>query len=255
REAVNHFLDLRCIVFYSHPSQSPVKHRVEVKDRESIHPLLRQLSTDAAKLNPSRWLDKESELIKSKPHSERSQAQKEKKKRGKKKRLGKYTYLDPNEYTTLEKGQRDKADEELITYLLRHLCVKEYESDMLILDEAQCLRRTSGSCSNLLRLLNWKRLLFVTGTPVAGSLRDLLSPLTLIAHTNLGNEALSTLHSVVGYISGLCLDDHNPFEDTFQVMDGELALGETRGIFPTTFWEELENEGATRKDLLQALKD
>ena len=60
---------------------------------------------------------------------------------------------------------------------------------------------------------------------------------------------------MVGYIPGLYLDDHNPVEDTFQVMDGELVLGETRGIFSTTFWEELENEWATRKDLLQALKD
>lgn len=39
REAVKHFPDLRCIVFYSHPFQLPVKNRVEVKDRKTIHPL------------------------------------------------------------------------------------------------------------------------------------------------------------------------------------------------------------------------
>jgi hypothetical protein len=53
REAVNHCPDLRCIIFYSQPSQFPVKHGVEVKDRKSIHPLLRQLSSNAAKLSPA----------------------------------------------------------------------------------------------------------------------------------------------------------------------------------------------------------
>ncbi|KAH7198794.1 uncharacterized protein B0J16DRAFT_367828 [Fusarium flagelliforme] len=240
REAVNHFPDLRCIVFYSHPSQFPVKNGVEVKDRKSIHPLLRQLSSNAAKLSPAtgktvifstyptiskRWLDKESELFLFTTASEKGQAHAQKKKKGKKKRLRKYTSLEEDEYITLEKGQRAKADGELVTYFWRDICVKEYEFDLIILDEAQYLRRTSGSYSNLLRLLNWRRMLFVTGTPIAGSLRDLLSPLTLIAHTN---------PSIGGYRRG-------------------KILGETRGIFSETFWKELEEQGAVHQELLQSL--
>lgn len=139
-------------------------------------------------------MDKESELVQFTPESEKGQARK---KKGRKKRLRKYTPLDDDEYTTLEKGQRAKADRELVTYHLRDKCIKEYELDLIILDEAQCLRHTSDSYSNLLRLFNWRRLLFVTGTPIAGSLRDLLSPLTLIAHTNSVIEGLSKLPSVV----------------------------------------------------------
>jgi hypothetical protein len=88
----------------------------------------------------------------------------------------------------------------------------------------QYLRRTSGSYSNLLRLLNWRRMLFVTGTPIAGCLRDLLSPLTLIAHTNSSIGGLSTLPSVAGYNPGLYLEDYNPFDDSFELSKGKGYL-------------------------------
>ncbi|KAJ4129851.1 hypothetical protein NW768_006821 [Fusarium equiseti] len=228
---------------------------------------MRQLATNAAKLSPAtgrtiifstyptiskRWLDKDSELFQFTPESEKGQAQ-EKNKNNKKRRLRKYTSLRPDEHTILKKGQRAKADGELITYFLRSKRVKQYEFDTIILDEAQYLRRTSGPYSNLLRLLNWKHLLFFTGTPIAGSLRDLLSPLTLIAHTNPSVECLSKLPKLVGYIPGLYLEDYNPFENKFEVLEGEKVLGDTRGIFSETFWEEL-NEGGIYQDLLLSLK-
>jgi hypothetical protein len=73
-------------------------------------------------------LDKESELFQFTPESEKGQAQAQNKRKGKKKRLRKYTSLEEDEYTTLAKGQRAKADGELITYFLRDVCVKNTNS-------------------------------------------------------------------------------------------------------------------------------
>ncbi|CAG7566382.1 unnamed protein product [Fusarium equiseti] len=214
--------------------------------RPSLH-----LGPNAAKLNPAtgrtvivstyrtipkRWLGKESELFQFTPEPEKGQAQK--KKKGNKKRLRKYTSLDDDEYTTLEKGQCAKAGGGLVTYLLRDKCTKEYEFNLIILDEAQYLRRTSGSYDFSIG----EACCFSLGHRSQDPFRGLLSPLTLIAHTNPITEGLSKQPSIAKYIPGLYLEDRNPLEDGFEVVEGGRVLGETRGIFSGTLWKELEEQ-------------
>ncbi|KAM0561270.1 hypothetical protein ACHAPJ_003148 [Fusarium lateritium] len=74
----------------------------------------------------------------------------------------------------IPEGERDAAHGELIEYIPKNH-ILEYEFDMLVCDEAQFVRRESGSYHNLLRLTNWRRLLHVTGTPIASLLRAKVS--------------------------------------------------------------------------------
>ncbi|KAL6411484.1 hypothetical protein AUP68_05198 [Ilyonectria robusta] len=45
---------------------------------------------------------------------------------------------------------------------------------------AQMARNVNGSYYNMIKLLNWKRLLWVSGTPISNSLRGLVTPLDLM---------------------------------------------------------------------------
>ncbi|KAI1072983.1 hypothetical protein LB507_009088, partial [Fusarium sp. FIESC RH6] len=105
--------------------------------------------------------------------------------RTKEQRIRSYTKetIDTGKIAKIPKGDtREGCDGELIEYRLSKPAVEKFEFDMLIGDEAQFMRRASGSYSNRVRLIKWEKLLFVTGTPMASSLKDVLSPLTLIRH-------------------------------------------------------------------------
>lgn len=51
---------------------------------------------------------------------------------------------------------------------------------MLVVDEAHMARREDEIFINPLRLLNWDHLLWVTGTPLMGNLRDIMYDIGLI---------------------------------------------------------------------------
>ena len=95
------------------------------------------------------------------------------------------------------------------------------------------MRRVTGSYANMGQLFQWERLLFVTGTPIASSLRDLLSPLTLFAYANKAIDDLKVLSSdVVGYVPGLYDEKYDTYQLDNEIIDESgQTLGTTKGIF------------------------
>lgn len=74
----------------------------------------------------------------------------------------------------------DKADGNLIEYLSEDKAFSKATFEFIVADDAHVAKKLNGIYNHMLRLLDWKKLLWVTGTPVQSSFRDLLSPLSLM---------------------------------------------------------------------------
>lgn len=107
---------------------------------------------------------------------------------------------------------------------------------MLIVDEAHMARREDGIFNNTFRLLNWDHLLWMTGTPLIGSLRDIMSPLSLVWRKY--NPDLRDIVNNVGCLKGMW---HNEYDPTME--ENKLFSETTRGIFSETFMTENQCPG------------
>ncbi|KAK7413720.1 hypothetical protein QQZ08_012566, partial [Neonectria magnoliae] len=75
----------------------------------------------------------------------------------------------------------------------------------------------------MLRHLSWDTILWVTGTPLAGSLKDILSPLTLMWEAyGIDWDPSSSL----GWLAGLYRDDYDPYQ-----LENVFEKETTAGIF------------------------
>lgn len=70
------------------------------------------------------------------------------------------------------------ADGNLIKFIAKNKQLRNAKWGFAIIDEAQYAKKLEGSYNNMLRLLKWEKLVWVTGTPLSSSLRDLLSPIS-----------------------------------------------------------------------------
>ncbi|KAF4956674.1 hypothetical protein FGADI_3663 [Fusarium gaditjirri] len=89
----------------------------------------------------------------------------------------------------LQLGTREQHDAILVEFDLRQVTLKDFRWGLIVMDESQYCRREAGAYANMLKLVNTDRLLFVTGTPIAGSFRDVLAPLSLIVTANVAITA------------------------------------------------------------------
>ncbi|KAK7415183.1 hypothetical protein QQZ08_012411 [Neonectria magnoliae] len=111
-------------------------------------------------------------------------------------------------------------------------CVKTYnvvtdvinqaKFDWIIADEAHVAKKLKGSYHHMLGHLQWDSILWVTGTPLAGSLKDLLSPLRLMWDVY-GIEWNPTKRSL-GWLPGLSRDDYGPYK-LENVLDNDTTVG------------------------------
>lgn len=108
---------------------------------------------------------------------------------------------------------------------------------MIVCDEAQVMWCVAGSYANIVQLFRWERLLFVTGTPIASSLPDLLSPLTLIAYASKAIRDLKGFSSdVMGYVPGLYDESYDAYKLDNEIIDeAGQTLGTTKGLFCEAF--------------------
>ncbi|KAF5547475.1 snf2 family helicase [Fusarium mexicanum] len=79
-----------------------------------------------------------------------------------------------------ETDATEKADGNLIEYLCKDEAFSKATFEFIVADDAHIAKKLNGMYNHMLRLLDWKKLLWVTGTPVQSSFRDLLSPLSLM---------------------------------------------------------------------------
>lgn len=98
------------------------------------------------------------------------------------KRVHSYTPLtvDEKDIRFLSSGSREIPDGNLVTFKLSDERFKDIKFDWLIADEAHCVKKLTGSYYNMTRLFSWERLVWVTGTPLCSSLRDILTPLNMM---------------------------------------------------------------------------
>ncbi|KAM0542074.1 hypothetical protein ACHAO7_010139 [Fusarium culmorum] len=244
RESVENFPDFRNIVFYSVASSFPIKVGVEVVSKSRIHSKIQKYQSSEYLLNPNsgltiffstyttlskRWMFKEEKPFRW-VEGEGTPSTSKKTKR--------YNSKDINadQIVMLPENSRDEPHGILVTYYPSSLLIPDHHFDMLICDEAQYIRQVTGSYINLLQLFKWDRLLFVTGTPIASTLRDLLSPLTLIAYTNKHIRNFQYVTPSLGYLPGLYHDSYDPDADKTDITAefGE-KLGQTVGIFSEAF--------------------
>ncbi|PNP51939.1 hypothetical protein THARTR1_07148 [Trichoderma harzianum] len=126
-----------------------------------------------------------------------------------------------------------QPDGSLAQHELKRLFVAKIRWAMLIVDDAHMARRLDGAFNNTFRLLNWDHLVWVTGTPLMSTLRDILSPLWLIWHKiNINIPVLWV--KTIGHVEGLWNDEYDPYEEETVFADGS----KTRGILSESFIKE-----------------
>ncbi|KAL2682399.1 hypothetical protein Neosp_006850 [[Neocosmospora] mangrovei] len=161
--------------------------------------------------------------------------------------------VDQDEITLLKRGSSLAPDGNLVSYFHRNNLAPNWKFDLLICDEAQYVKRESGSYHNMLRMLSWKRLLFVSGTPLTTSLRDLLSPLSLVHHISGRIQSLDVLNeSILSWVPGLYHADYDPLKAVNKI-DHAGSEQLTAGIFHEDTLDKVEDEGS--KQYLLKLKD
>ncbi|KAF5238735.1 hypothetical protein FANTH_10233 [Fusarium anthophilum] len=87
-------------------------------------------------------------------------------------------FIDQNETEAAE-----KAHGNLIEYLSEVEAFSKATCGFIVADEALNAKKLNGTYNHMLRLLDWKMLLWVSGTPILSSLKDLLSLLRVTGAT------------------------------------------------------------------------
>ncbi|KAF7553679.1 hypothetical protein G7Z17_g3457 [Cylindrodendrum hubeiense] len=119
--------------------------------------------------------------------------------------------------------QREQADGNQVSYTHSETGLAHAHFDWLIADEAQVARNWAGSYRNMMRLLKWESLIWVTGTPLMSSFRDLLSPLSLMSKSL--NCTWSPKGEEVGWGPGMYLDSYDPYTETNDNGEGKTTAG------------------------------
>ncbi|KAF5699926.1 hypothetical protein FMUND_14550 [Fusarium mundagurra] len=124
--------------------------------------------------------------------------------------------------------------------LLQHLFP---EQSFSFLYEAQpgysleAIRKQRGVYNNLMRCFKWLNLLWVSGTPLTSSLRDLISPLLLMWQA-LGIKWKPEFDKI-GHVSGMYHQDYDPYREN-NCCDGKSV---TPSIFHPSFLGETPHLG------------
>ena len=248
---MDHFPNLRCIVYFATASTFPIEGAKIEHRGARIHNLLEACRKPEEMLKPvngrtivfttyptlsKRWMRKKEEPFMFKNDSDTSSKKKRATTDDEPKGLKRYfaSSLNLDDIEKLPRGQRGNADAVLVSYRAKKAGerIHKHHMDMIICDKAQIMRRVTGSYANMVQLFRWKRLLFVTGTPIASSLRDPLSPVTLIAYANKAIHDLKGLSSdVAGYVPGLYDGKYDAYQLDNEIIDESgQTLDTTKGI-------------------------
>lgn len=151
----------------------------------------------------------------------------------------------------LSKDDDIQPDGNIVKYRLRRPAVQEIRWGFLIVDEAHLARRVDSIYNRTFRLLSWRWLMWVTGTPLMSSLQDILSPLHLM-WPRFGIDMPLLRSSEIGYWEGLWREDYDP-EKEWNVFDRRRK---TRGILSQSFIEEHPSKywGKVKKFLRDGVK-
>ncbi|KAK4078931.1 hypothetical protein Trihar35433_36 [Trichoderma harzianum] len=144
-----------------------------------------------------------------------------------------------------------QPDGNIVKYRLRRPAVQEIQWGFLIVDEAHLARRVDSIYNRTFRLLSWRWLMWVTGTPLMSGLQDILSPLYLMWPT-FGIDMPLLRSSEIEYLEGLWREDYDP-EKEWNVFDRRRK---TRGILSESFIEEHPSKcwGKVKKFLQNGVK-
>ncbi|KAF5009663.1 hypothetical protein FDECE_4132 [Fusarium decemcellulare] len=124
----------------------------------------------------------------------------------------------------------DGADGNLVVHTSALTDSSRVQFRFLVADEAQLAKRADGTYNRVFGILKWRSLLWVSGTPLSSSLRDLLSPLLLMwkALSVTWEPAVDTL----GWLPGLYRPDYDPVKTTNAFAGSDSP---TTGIFSPEF--------------------
>ncbi|RSL44137.1 hypothetical protein CEP54_014810 [Fusarium duplospermum] len=131
----------------------------------------------------------------------------------------------------IEDCEVNQAHGNLVTYKLKGKGLQNITFRFLIADEAQAAKNHRRSFHKTLCLISGERLMWVTGTPLSASLRDLLSPLRLMWKAH-GDLDWQPTEAELGWVPGLYHQDYDPEKLN------DFGLGRaTQGILTDKFRE------------------
>ncbi|KAM0425330.1 hypothetical protein ACHAPT_009386 [Fusarium lateritium] len=260
-EITKHFPSLTVLIYYSESGAFPAGTKV-LGTREMSHEMKRLNSARGRKdpetgrtivlstyptmsrrvirkaVQPFRWLDDHAPASVKKKRSALAETPGRGNKNRKVKKFAPDS-VDREKIEMLQRGSSESPDGNLVVYLHSNDQVPSWSFDLLICDESQFIKRESGSYHQMLRLLTWRRLLFVSGTPLSSSLRDLLSPLSLISHVNSRIRSLRRLEEKsLRWVPGLYSPNYDPMTEINRLGGGKL----TAGIFHERFLQDVTHE-------------
>ncbi|KJZ73345.1 hypothetical protein HIM_07349 [Hirsutella minnesotensis 3608] len=118
-----------------------------------------------------------------------------------------------------------EPDANLITYSLKHPRLAHQKFQFLMVDEAHCAKKMTGMYNNSFRLLNWDTSLWVSGTVLISSLKDILSPLFLFwLKLDMPTYGWLTDGHHLGDLQLLFHQDYDPTSRSFE-LNGRTVLG------------------------------
>ncbi|KAM0484291.1 hypothetical protein ACHAPX_001711 [Trichoderma viride] len=135
------------------------------------------------------------------------------------------------------KGTHSGADGNLVEYQLQRSAFDQVEFQFLVVDEAHMAKSANKAWNQTFRLLNWKHLVWVTGTPLSSSLADLTSPLTLM-WTAYGLNISKLYNMEFGNLGGIYDLDYDPYLD-----ENHLPGGVTYGILSESLSRQRVGDG------------
>ncbi|KAL7929446.1 hypothetical protein V8C35DRAFT_284402 [Trichoderma chlorosporum] len=116
-----------------------------------------------------------------------------------------------------------QPDGNLVEYKLVRPFVGKIRWGFLIVDEAHIAKRVDSIYNHMFRLLNWRNLVWVTGTPLMSGLIDILSPLSLM-WPKFGLEMPFLLGHDIDYLEGLWRDEYDPFAEVKKFLERDIRI-------------------------------
>ncbi|CZR36035.1 uncharacterized protein FPRO_03705 [Fusarium proliferatum ET1] len=142
--------------------------------------------------------------------------------------------MDDIEFITQNETEAaEKADGNLIEYLSKDKAFSKATFEFIVADDAHIAKKLNGIYNHMLRLLDWKKLLWVTGTPVQSSFRDLLSPLSLMWAAYEENKFNGGKDATHGIFTEAYLTKFSQFaalQDAFNKSGGKCRLWMTNPV-------------------------
>lgn len=91
--------------------------------------------------------------------------------------------IDLDDITFIHENDKNAAEEpdgNLVEYISTLSSSDKMTWEFVVADEAHNAKKPNSMYNHVLRLLKWEKILWVTGTPILTSLKDLVSPLSLM---------------------------------------------------------------------------